>query len=37
VLDDKAEGALFFTMNDLVGHFEEHDKQVTITVYQARS
>jgi hypothetical protein len=32
VLDDKAEGALYFTMNDQIGHFEEHDKPVTITV-----
>jgi hypothetical protein len=36
-LDDKSEGALFFTMNDQVGHFEDHDKEVTITVHQARS
>ena len=36
-LDDKAEGALFFTMNDQIGHFEDHDKEITITVQQARS
>lgn len=37
VLDDKAEGALYFTMNDQISHFEEHAKEVTITVQQARS
>jgi hypothetical protein len=36
-LDEKAEGGLFFTMNDQIGQFVEHDKDVEITVQQARS
>ncbi|MGA2736729.1 MAG: hypothetical protein ABSG65_04685 [Bryobacteraceae bacterium] len=37
ILDDKAEGALFFSMNDQVSHFDDHDKEVTISIEQARS
>ncbi len=37
ILDDKTEGALYFTMNDQVSHFDEHDKAVTISITQARS
>ena len=35
-LDDKAEGPLYFTMNDQIEHFDDHDKFITIVVQQAR-
>jgi hypothetical protein len=36
-LDEKTEGALFLTMNDRIGHFEDHEQEVTVTIQQARS
>jgi hypothetical protein len=36
-LDEKTEGALFLTMNDQIGQFDGHDKEVKIAVQQARS
>jgi hypothetical protein len=36
-VDEKTEGALFLTMNDQIGHFEDHDLQVTVTIQQARA
>jgi hypothetical protein len=37
VLDDKAEGALYLTMNNLVDQFDKHSGSVKVTIFQARS
>ncbi|MBI4591574.1 MAG: hypothetical protein HY725_22340 [Candidatus Rokubacteria bacterium] len=35
-LDNTARGALFLTMNDVVGRFDEHDGEVSVTISEAR-
>lgn len=37
VLDEKTEGALYLTMNDQPGHFDEHSGDVEVTIEEARS
>lgn len=35
--DEKREGALYLTMNDQPGHFDEHSGNVEVTIEEARS
>ena len=37
VLDDKTEGAVYLTMNDLVDQFDKHSGSMKVTIHQARS
>jgi len=36
-ITDANEGALFLTMNDQIDHFDDHGKELTIVIQQARS
>jgi hypothetical protein len=36
-LDEKTEGALYLTMNDQPGHFDEHSGEIEVAIEEARS